>query len=41
MILGNIRIGSNVRIGPNAVVTTDVPDSSTVFAPPSRIIPWG
>jgi serine acetyltransferase len=30
-----------VRIGPNAVVITDVPDDSTVFAPPSRTISWG
>ena len=41
MILGNVNIGSHVRIGPNSVVTTDVPDNSTVFAPPSRVISWG
>jgi serine O-acetyltransferase len=41
MVLGDISIGSDVRIGPNAVVTTDVPDNATVFAPPSRSIAWG
>jgi len=40
MILGEVKIGSDVRIGPNAVVITDVPDHSTVFAPPSRIVRW-
>lgn len=41
MILGSVRIGSNVRIGPNCVVTSDVPDHSTVFPPASRLISWG
>jgi len=40
-IIGKVRIGNNVRIGPNAVVMTDVPDNSTVFAAPSRTVSWG
>lgn len=37
-LLGNIRIGNNVRIGANAVVMTDVPDDSLVMPPESAII---
>lgn len=37
-ILGNVTIGDGARIGPNAVVMTNVPAGATVFAPPSRII---
>jgi serine O-acetyltransferase len=40
-IVGNVRIGNHVRIGPNSVVLHDVPDSSTVFAAPSRTVSWG
>lgn len=39
-IIGKIVIGDDVRIGPNAVVTTNVPSGSLVVAPPARIIPW-
>lgn len=39
-IIGKIVIGDDVRIGPNAVVTTNVPAGSLVVAPPARIIPW-
>jgi serine O-acetyltransferase len=38
VILGGIVIGDDVRIGPNAVVTMNVPAGSTVVAPPARII---
>ena len=33
MTIGKIKIGNNVRIGANAVVTTDVPDGAFVLAP--------
>ena len=32
-VLGKIRIGNNVKIGANAVVTEDVPDGAFVLAP--------
>ncbi len=32
----SVRIGNRVRIGPNAVVWWDVPDDTTVVAPPAR-----
>lgn len=37
-IIGNIRIGNNVAIGANAVVTKDVPDNAVVVGIPARII---
>lgn len=37
-VLGNIRIGNNVVIGANAVVTHDVPDNCVVAGIPARII---
>lgn len=40
MILGKVVIGDNVNIGPNAVVTMDVPSNSTVFSPRPRVITW-
>ena len=36
-ILGNVTIGDDARIGPNAVVMNDVPAGATVFVPPYRI----
>ena len=39
VVLGNVTIGDNARIGPNAVVTTDVPANHAVLAPPSQITP--
>ena len=39
MIVGGVRIGDDVRIGPNAVVMTDIPANATVFAPVSKIMP--
>ena len=37
-ILGNVRIGNNVKIGANAVVLEDVPDNVTAVGVPARII---
>ena len=37
-ILGAIKIGSNVDIGANAVVITDVPDNCIAVGVPARII---
>jgi serine O-acetyltransferase len=38
VIVGNVRIGSNVLIAPNAYVATDVPDDSVVVGNPARIM---
>lgn len=37
-ILGNIKIGNNVEIGANSVVTHDVPDNAIVAGVPARIL---
>jgi serine O-acetyltransferase len=37
-ILGKIRIGNNVKIGPNVVLMKDVPDNSIVQAGEARIL---
>lgn len=37
-ILNNVKIGRNVRIGANAVVTHDIPDDCTVAGVPARIV---
>jgi len=39
VIIGPITIGDDTRIGPNAVVTRNVPPGSLVVAPPARILP--
>jgi serine acetyltransferase len=39
VIFDNIRVGDDVRIGPNAVVNFDVPDKSRVFAPRPLVVP--
>lgn len=40
-IIGNIRIGNDVKIGANAVVTKDVPNNVTVVGIPAKIIKRG
>lgn len=40
-ILGEIKIGDNVRIGANAVVLEDVPDNCTVVGVPAKIVKRG
>jgi serine O-acetyltransferase len=37
-ILGPVTVGDGARIGPNAVVITNVPAGATVFAPPPQVI---
>ena len=37
-IVGAVRIGNNVAIGANAVVTKDVPDNAVVAGVPAKII---
>jgi serine O-acetyltransferase len=37
-ILGSVRIGNDVKVGANAVVTKDVPDGATVVGIPARVI---
>lgn len=38
VLLGPVRIGDWASVGPNAVVTTDVPTGASVVAPPSRVL---
>lgn len=38
MVLGNILIGNNVKIGTNAVVTENIPDGATAVGVPAKII---
>jgi serine O-acetyltransferase len=37
VIVENVTIGDNVRVAPNALVFTDVPDNMTVMGNPARI----
>ena len=37
-ILGNIKIGNNVRVGAGSVVLKDVPDDSTVVGVPGKVV---
>lgn len=37
-IIGGVKIGNNVRIGANCVVTSDVPDNTTVVVEKPRVI---
>ena len=38
VILGAVVVGDRAKIGPNAVVTMDVPADGTAFADPARVI---
>lgn len=38
VILGDLLIGDNVRIGANAVVLQDIPDNCTAIGIPARYI---
>jgi len=40
-IIGGITVGSNVKIGANAVVVKDVPDNVTVVGIPAKVINKG
>ena len=37
-VLGNINIGSNSKIGANAVVLNDVPEGATVVGVPAKVV---
>ena len=37
-VIGSVKVGNNVAIGANAVVTHDVPDNAVVAGVPARII---
>lgn len=37
-IIGAVRIGDGAKVGPHAVVTTDVPAGASVLAPASRVM---
>ncbi len=39
-ILGEVKIGNNVTIGANAVVTKDIPDNAVVGGIPAKIIKY-
>ena len=38
IVLPGVRIGAGAIIGPNAVVTADIPDRAILMAPPSRVV---
>jgi serine acetyltransferase len=38
VLIGPIRVGNGAIIGPNVVVTRNVPDGATLFAQPPRVI---
>ena len=38
VVIGNIKIGNNVVIGANSVVTKDVPDNTVVAGIPAKVI---
>lgn len=39
VVVGNVTIGDDVTIGPNCVITRDVPPNCTLFVAPPRAIP--
>ena len=38
VILGELKIGDNVRVGANAVVLKDIPSNATVVGVPAQIV---
>jgi len=36
VVIGAVRVGDGAKVGPNAVVVTDVPDGGSVVSPPAR-----
>ncbi len=40
-ILGGVRVGDDVQVGANCVVTRNVPPNSVVLQAPSRVVPRG
>jgi serine O-acetyltransferase len=40
IVIGNITLGDNSKIGANAVVVKDVPENSSVFCPPPFTMKW-
>jgi serine O-acetyltransferase len=40
IVIGNIKIGDNVAIGANSVVTKDIPDNAVVVGVPGRVISY-
>ena len=39
VVIGNITIGDDVSVGPNCVISKDVPPGRTLFVPPPRAFP--
>ncbi|CEQ09953.1 serine acetyltransferase [Paraclostridium sordellii] len=39
-IIGSVKIGNNVAVGANAVVTKDIPDNAVVVGIPAKIISY-
>ncbi|WP_248633162.1 serine O-acetyltransferase [Cereibacter changlensis] len=39
VVMGNVSIGDNVTVGPNCVISSDVPADCTLFVPPPRVLP--
>lgn len=39
VVMGNVTIGDNVNVGPNCVISADVPADRTLFVPPPRALP--
>ncbi len=37
-VIGGVRVGSDVKIGANAVVTQDIPDGATAVGVPARVV---
>ncbi|MER3482961.1 MAG: serine acetyltransferase [Meiothermus sp.] len=39
-VIGHVRVGNNVAIGANCVVTSDIPDNAVVVGIPGRVISY-